>query len=96
MLFSKSNFSVSCLVFKTNHLVSILFPVAITLSYTVYLTTSLLTTLFSLLKSAGTFFNFSTFFFSSIPDFKPAESYFASKVNVSTPVAFSNLFLLHN
>ena len=50
----------SCLVFKTNLLVSILFTFATNLSYTVLLTTSLLATLLSLLKLTGTVFNLST------------------------------------
>ena len=44
----------SYLVFKTNLLVSILFTLAINLSYTVFLITSFFTTSLSFLKSAGT------------------------------------------
>ena len=60
IFFSKSDLSVSYLVFKTNPLVSILFTFATNLSYAVFLTASLFTAVLSLLKSAGTGFNFST------------------------------------
>ena len=59
ILFSISDLSVSYLVFKTNLLVSILFTLAINLSYTVFLTTSFFTTSLSLLKSTGTGTNLS-------------------------------------
>ena len=54
-----------------------------------------LTTLLSLLKSAGTAFNLSTSILSTSP-FKLAKSDFSAKLEVSIPVAFLNLFLLHN
>ena len=57
IFFSKYDLSVSYLVFKTNRLVSILFTSATNLSYTVFLTTLLFTTLISLLKSTGSVFN---------------------------------------
>ena len=57
IFFSKYDLSVSYLVFKTNPLVSILFTSATNLSYTVFLTTLLFTTLISLLKSTGSVFN---------------------------------------
>ena len=54
IFFSKSDLSVSYLVFKTNPLMSILFTFATSLSYTDLLTTSFFTTSLSLLKSTGT------------------------------------------
>ena len=79
--FSKSYLSVFCSVFKTNALVSILFILAINLSYTVYLTTSLLTTLLSLLKSTGTVFHLSTYIL-SIFAFRLDKSDFAANLEV--------------
>ena len=57
------------------------------LSYTLFLTTLLSTTLLSLNKSKGTVFNLSISILSTI-DFKLAKSHFAAKLDVSTPVAF--------
>ena len=57
IFYSKSDLSVSYLVFKTNPQVSKAFTFATNLSYAVFLTTSLFTTLLSLLKSTGTVFN---------------------------------------
>ena len=54
ILFSNSDLSVLYLVFKTNQLVSILFTLATSLSYSVFLTTSFFTTSLSLLKSTRT------------------------------------------
>ena len=54
IFFYNSDLSLSCLVFKTNPLVSILFTLATNLSYAFFLTTPL-----SLLKSTGTGTNFS-------------------------------------
>ena len=54
IVFSKSDLSVSYLVFKTNPLMSVLFTFATSLLYTDFLTTSFFTTSLSLLKSAGT------------------------------------------
>ena len=51
---SKSDLSVSYLVFKANPVGSILFIFATNLSYAVFLTTSFFTTSLSLLKSTGT------------------------------------------
>ena len=82
----------SYLVFKTNRLVSILFTWAANLSYTVFLTNSLFTTLLSLLKSTGTVFNLSTSIL-SISAFRLAKSDFDAKLDLSTPVALLNLFL---
>ena len=47
IFFSKSDFSVSYVVFKTNPVVSMLFTLATNLSYSVFLTTSFFTTLLS-------------------------------------------------
>ena len=46
------------IVFKTNPVVSMLATLATNLSYSVFLTTSFLTTLLSLAKSSGTGVNF--------------------------------------
>ena len=59
ILFSNFDLSVSCLVFKTNPLVSMLFTFATNLSYKVFLTTSFFTASLRLLKSTGTGTNFS-------------------------------------
>ena len=75
------------LVFKTNPLVSILFTLATNLSFTVFLTTSLFTTLLNLLKSTGTVFNFSISILSTSA-FKLAKFGFSSILEVSIPVAF--------
>ena len=48
IFFSKSDLSVSYLVFKTNPVVSMLFTLATNLSYSVFLTTSFFTKLLSL------------------------------------------------
>ena len=66
-----------------------------TLSYTVVLTTSLFTTLLSLLKSTGSVFDLSISN-SSTSGFKLAKPVFLVKSDVSTPVAFLNLPMLHN
>ena len=87
ILFSKIYLSVSHLVFKTNLLVSILFTISTNLSYTVFLTNSLFTTLLSLLKSTGTVFNLSISIL-SISAYRLAESDFATRLDESTPVAF--------
>ena len=87
VIFSFSNrllVSIKLLVFP---LVSILFTLATNLSYTVFLTTSFLTTLLSLLKSAETVFNLSTsILFTSV--FKLTKSNFATNLEVSILVAF--------
>ena len=63
-----------------------LFTFATNLSYTAFLTTLLLTTLFSLLKSTGTVFNLSTsILFTSA--FKLDKSDFAANLDVSIPIA---------
>ena len=82
------------LVFKIIPLASILFTFANNLSYTVFLTTSLLTKLLNLLQSTGTVFNFSTSIL-SISAFKIAKSNFAASLDVSTPVVFFKSTLLH-
>ena len=69
IFFSKSDLSVSYVVFKTNYVVSMLPTFATNFSYTVFLTTSFFTTLLSLAKSLGTdvklsIFNLSTSVFS--------------------------------
>ena len=58
-LFINSVLAVSYLVFEKHLLVSILFTLAINLSYTVFLRTSFFTTSLSLLKSTGTGTNLS-------------------------------------
>ena len=87
VIFSFSNrllVSIKLLVFP---LVSILFTLATNLSYTVFLTTSFLTTLLSLLKSAEIVFNLSTsILFTSV--FKLTKSNFATNLEVSILVAF--------
>ena len=79
----------SFLVYKTNLLVSILFTLVTSLSYTGFLATSLFTTLLSLLKSTGTVYNLRTSIRSS-SDFKLAKSDFAANLDVSIPVTFFN------
>ena len=51
IFFSKSDLSVSYIVFKANHVVSILSTFVTNLSYSVFLTTSSFTTLLNLAKS---------------------------------------------
>ena len=87
IVFSKSDLSVSYLVFKTNPLMSVLFTFATSLSYTDFLTTSFFTTSLSLLKSAGTGTNLWTSGLSTLA-FKLAKSNFAASFDVSIPVAF--------
>ena len=58
-------------------------------------TSNLSTLLFKLFKLVGTFFNISISYLST-SDFKLAKSTSSAKDDVSTPVRFSNLFLLHN
>ena len=82
-MFSNSDLSVSCLVFKTNALVSILITLATSLSCIVFLTTSFFTTSLSLLKSAGTGSNLSISNLST-SIFKPAKFVFNVKLEVST------------
>ena len=85
ILFSKSDSSVSYLLFKTNLLVSILFTFATSLSVTVYLTISLITTLLFTLSTS----------ILSTSAFNLAKCNFSAKLNVSISVAFCQ-FLLHN
>ena len=59
IFFSKSDLSVSYVVFKTNSVVSMLFTLANDLLYSVFLTTSFFTTSLNLLKSTGTGANLS-------------------------------------
>ena len=61
----------------------------------IFLRTSLFTALLSLLQSTGTVFNLSTF---TLPTstFNLAKLDFNARLNVSIPVDFLNLFLLHN
>ena len=100
IFFSKSDLSVSYLVFKTNPLISTLFTLATNYSYTVFffcccffLTTSLFTTTLSLLKSTGTSTNLSISNLST-PVFKLPNFDFSSKLEVSITVATG--LLLHN
>ena len=77
------------LVLKTDPLVSILFTFVTNLSYTVFLTTSFLTTLLSLLKSTGTDFHLSIYILSTSA-FRIGKSDFAANLDVSTAVAIFN------
>ena len=79
IFFFKSDLFVSYLVFKTNPLASILFTLTTNLSYTVFLTTLLLTTLLSLIKSIEALFDLSTSIL-PISAFKPAKSNFATNL----------------
>ena len=80
----------SYLVFQIKPLASISFTVATSSSCTVYsITTSLLTTLFGLLKSTATVFSFSISIL--ISTFSLAKFDFNSRLDVSIPVAFFNL-----
>ena len=88
--FSRSDLSVSYLVFKTNSLLSILFTFVTNLSGTVFLTTSLFTKLLSLLKSIVTVFNL-TISIPSVLVFELAKSDFTANLEVSFPVAFFKL-----
>ena len=56
IFFSKSDLSLLYAVFKINPVVSILYTVPTSLLYSVFLTTSFLTTLLNLAKSTGTVF----------------------------------------
>ena len=87
IFFSKYDLSVSYLVFKTNRLVSILFTSATNLSYTVFLTTLLFTTLISLLKSTGSVFNLPSSVL-SISARNWVKFDFSARLDVSTLVAF--------
>ena len=77
----------SYLVFKTNVLVAILFTLATTLSYTVFLTTSFFTTSLSLFKSAGTAASLSISNLSTLV-FKLAKFDFNAKLEVSICAIF--------
>ena len=79
----------SYLVFQIKPLASISFTFATSSSCTVYLTTSLLTKLFGLLKSTATVFSFSISIL--ISAFSLAKFDFNSRLDVSIPVAFFNL-----
>ena len=87
IFFSNSNLSASYFVFDINLLVSTLFTLLAWLLYSVFLTTSLLTTLLNLLKSAGTGANLSISNLSTSV-FKLATFAFNAKVEVSTCVKF--------
>ena len=76
-------------------LVSIAFTFVTDFPYTVFLTTSLFTTLFSLLKSTATVFNLCTSILSTLA-FKLAKSNFAARLDVSSPVDLLNQRMLHN
>ena len=73
----------SYLAFKTNPLVSILFNLAINLSYTVFLTTSFCTTSLSLFKSTRAVTNLSISNLSTSV-FKLAKFDFSANFEVST------------
>ena len=87
VLFSKSDLSVSYLVFETNPLVLILFLLATNLSYTAFFKKSYFPTSLSLRKSSGTGTNLSISYLSSSV-FKLAKSDFITSLDVSIPVAF--------
>ena len=87
MFFSKSDLSVSYLVFKTNPVVPISFTFVTNLSYTVFFTTSLFTKLLSLLKSTGKVFNLPTSILSTSV-FKLDRFDFSAKLEVAIPVVF--------
>ena len=87
IFFSKSDLFVLYLVFKTNPVVSILFTFETNLSYTVFLTTSFFTTLFSLFKSIGAVFNLSISILSTSV-FNLDKFDFNARLDVSIPVAF--------
>ena len=80
ILFSEFDLSVSYLVFKTNPLVLILFDFATNLSYTVFLTITLFTTV-----DAGFDLPISIL---STSDFKLPKSDFSAYLDVSIPAAF--------
>ena len=87
MVFSKSDLSVSLVVYKKNPEVSMLFTLATNFSYSVFLTTSLFTTSLSLLKSTGTGAHLSVSS-SSNSVFKLAKFDFDAKLLTSTCVTF--------
>ena len=80
ILFSEFDLSVSYLVFKTNPLVLILFDFVTNLSYTVFLTITLFTTI-----DAGFDLPISIL---STSDFKLPKSDFSAYLDVSIPAAF--------
>ena len=87
LIFSSGfDLSVSYLVFKIIPLVWILYIFETNLSYTVFLTASLFTTLLSLLTSAGTI-NLSMPILSTSA-FKLVKSDFAARLDISTHAAF--------
>ena len=94
ILFSNSDLSASCLVFKTNLLVSMLFTFATNLSYKVFLTASFFTTSLSLLKSTGTGTNFSMSNLSTSA-FKLARFVFNAKLELSTSEIFLIIYFLN-
>ena len=86
IFFTKSDLSVSSVVFKTN-VVSMLATFATNFSYTVFLTTSFFTTLLSFAKSLGTGVNLSISNLSTSV-FKLAKFHFSTKLLTSTFVTF--------
>ena len=87
LILDLSDLSVSYLLFKTNSVVSILSTFVTMLLYTVFLTTSLFTTVLSLHKSTGTVFHLSAFILSTSV-FKLARFDFSAKLLTSTCVPF--------
>ena len=87
ILSSKSDPPFSYLVFKTKFVVSKLSTFVFKLLYSVFLTTSFLTTLINLAKSTGTVFNLPT---SILPTsvFRLARFVFDAKLLTSTCVTF--------
>ena len=93
IFFSKSDISVSYLVFKTNPVVQILSTFVTNLLYSVFLTTSFFTTLLNLAKSLGTGVNFAMSNLSTSV-FKLARFVFDEKLLTSTCVTFFRSVLI--
>ena len=86
IMFSKSDLSVSYLVFKTKPVVSILFTFETNFLYAAFLTTSFFATSRNLLKSTRTIFSLSTSVLSTSV-FKLAKFDFTAILEVSIPAA---------
>ena len=91
IFFSKSDLSVSYVVFKTNPVVSMLSTFVTNLSYSVFLTTSFFTTLLSFAKSLGTGVNLSISSLSTSV-FQLAKFDFSAKLLTSTCDIFFRCF----
>ena len=95
ILSSKFDPSFSYLVLEAKFILSKPFTLATNLSYSVFLITSLLTTLLNLVRSIGTVFNLSASILSTSV-FKLAEFDFSAKLPTSTCDTFFKSVLLHN